>query len=87
METTTVCSSYLAVTKTLLITNSLQLGQFQWEGNNFADTADNVHFAIEGDGEVPVLRADLSNLEGATASVDVNLAERIVNSDGAFVFQ
>ncbi|KAI9369821.1 Cyanovirin-N [Aspergillus egyptiacus] len=62
-------------------------GSFEWDGENFSETAEDVEFAIEGDGEVPVLRAMLRNEEGEMVPADVNLAERVVNEDGAFVFQ
>ncbi|GIK02110.1 hypothetical protein Aspvir_006153 [Aspergillus viridinutans] len=62
-------------------------GHFQWEGVNFSECAENVHFAIEGGGEVPVLRARLANVDGEYQDADVNLSERIENIDGRFVFQ
>ncbi|KAI9038363.1 CVNH domain-containing protein [Aspergillus affinis] len=62
-------------------------GSFEWEGQNFSETAEDVEFAIEGDGEVPVLRATLNNAEGEPVTADINLGERIVNDNGAFVFQ
>ncbi|KAJ4295453.1 hypothetical protein N0V90_007465 [Kalmusia sp. IMI 367209] len=62
-------------------------GSFFWDGENFADSASDVHFAIEGDGEVPVLRATLLNEEGEKGiQRDLNLAERISNNDGNFSF-
>ena len=62
------------------------IGHFQWDGVNFADSAENVHFAIEGGGEVPVLRATLTNEDGDGEERDLNLSERISNNDGQFVF-
>ncbi|KAE8381077.1 CVNH domain-containing protein [Aspergillus bertholletiae] len=62
-------------------------GHFQWDGHNFSETARGVHFAIEGGGQVPVLRAELRDEEGNWESRDVNLAERIINENGHFVFQ
>ncbi|KAB8215586.1 Cyanovirin-N [Aspergillus novoparasiticus] len=61
-------------------------GHFQWDGENFSQTAEDVHFAIEGDEEVPVLRAVLLNGEGEPVESNVNLSERINNDNGAFVF-
>lgn len=61
-------------------------GHFQWEGVNFSDSAQDVHFAIEGGGEVPVLRATLTNENGDGEQRDLNLSERIMNNDGQFVF-
>ncbi|RHZ65667.1 CVNH domain-containing protein [Aspergillus thermomutatus] len=62
-------------------------GHFQWEGVNFSESAEDVHFAIEGGGEVPVLRARLANTEGEYQDADVNLSERVINVDGHFEFQ
>ncbi|KAJ4359497.1 uncharacterized protein N0V89_000052 [Didymosphaeria variabile] len=61
-------------------------GSFFWDGNNFSDTAQDVHFAIEGGGEVPVLRATLLNEDGEGVQRDLNLSERIQNYDGTFSF-
>jgi len=61
-------------------------GQFQWDGENFSHSAQNVSFSIEGGGEVPVLRAELQNMDGEWVAHDVNLAERIENQNGEFVF-
>ncbi|KAF7172648.1 hypothetical protein CNMCM5623_004798 [Aspergillus felis] len=62
-------------------------GHFQWDGVNFSQSAENVHFAIEGGGSVPVLRARLADVDGEYRDADVNLSERIENIDGRFVFQ
>ncbi|KAE8330981.1 Cyanovirin-N [Aspergillus sergii] len=61
-------------------------GHFEWDGENFSHTADDVRFAIEGDGEVPVLRAVLLNGAGESVESNVNLSERINNDNGAFDF-
>ncbi|EAW08478.1 CVNH domain-containing protein [Aspergillus clavatus NRRL 1] len=61
-------------------------GRFQWDGVNFSESAENVHFAIEGGGEVPVLRARLADGEGNWHDADVNLSERVENIDGRFEF-
>ncbi|KAL1301912.1 hypothetical protein AAFC00_006090 [Neodothiora populina] len=61
-------------------------GMFQWDSAGFSQTAQNAHFAIEGGGQVPVLRAELFNEAGEPISRDVNLAERIENHDGQFVY-
>ncbi|KAF2083806.1 Cyanovirin-N [Saccharata proteae CBS 121410] len=63
-----------------------QNGTFHWDGGNFSQSAENVHFAIEGGGQVPVLRANLFNENGEAESRDVNLSERIENHDGRFVY-
>ncbi|KAF8243636.1 Cyanovirin-N [Wilcoxina mikolae CBS 423.85] len=62
-------------------------GRFQWDGEGFSGSAENVRFAIEGGGAVPVLRADLRDSEGNLCAADVNLAERIQNCDGQFTFE
>ena len=64
-----------------------QLGHFEWFGHNFAQTAHGVHFAIEGGGHVPVLRAELTNLQNERVGGDVNLSEHVVNVNGHFEFQ
>jgi hypothetical protein len=46
-----------------------------------------VSLSIEGDGGVPVLRANLDNGEGGEALKDINLGERIGNNDGQFHFE
>ncbi|KAL5606511.1 uncharacterized protein BROUX77_003704 [Berkeleyomyces rouxiae] len=62
-------------------------GHFEWDGENFSGTAENIHFSIEGGGEVPVLRATLFNCEGQPTDADVNLSERITNDNGHFKFE
>ncbi|KAE8152430.1 Cyanovirin-N [Aspergillus avenaceus] len=62
-------------------------GSFEWDGTDFSETADDVSFEIEGDGEVPVLRAKLKNGEGEDVDADVNLSERIINDNGSFSYQ
>lgn len=62
-------------------------GVFEWDGENFSESAEDVEFSIEGDGEVPVLRALLGNGEEETVEADINLSERIVNENGEFVYQ
>jgi hypothetical protein len=64
----------------------LQPGSFQWGGENFSISAEDVQFTIEGDGEVPVLRARLPNSAGELFDADINLSERIVNDNGSFTF-
>ncbi|KAF7118536.1 hypothetical protein CNMCM5793_008066 [Aspergillus hiratsukae] len=62
-------------------------GFFQWDGVNFSQSAEDIRFAIEGGGEVPVLRARLADRDGNYQEADVNLSERIINVDGHFEFQ
>jgi hypothetical protein len=52
---------------------------------DFSGSAENINFNIEGD-NVPILRASLGDGEGGWQDRDVNLAERIGNEGGNFVF-
>ncbi|GJC88971.1 cyanovirin-N [Colletotrichum liriopes] len=61
-------------------------GSFQWDGSGFANSAEDIHFSLEGDDNVPILRARLFNVEGEAIDADVNLSERIGNNDGNFTF-
>ncbi|EUC27741.1 hypothetical protein COCVIDRAFT_99346 [Bipolaris victoriae FI3] len=61
-------------------------GHFVWDGQGFADSADNAHFALEGADNVPVLRATLRDVDGNEETRDINLGERITNEDGHFRF-
>ncbi|KAL0933835.1 cyanovirin-n family protein [Colletotrichum truncatum] len=60
-------------------------GSFEWGGSGFADSAEDIHFSLEGD-NVPILRARLFNVDGEAVDADVNLAERIGNDNGNFSF-
>lgn len=62
------------------------IGRFVWDGENFSDSAENVHFDIEGGADVPVIRAKLPTSDGELVDADLNLGERIDNRDGEFVF-
>lgn len=61
-------------------------GHFCWGGENFQGSASDISFELEGDDEVPVLRAKLANLEGEEIEANINLAERIGNDNGKLVF-
>ncbi|USP78652.1 hypothetical protein yc1106_05926 [Curvularia clavata] len=61
-------------------------GHFVWDGEGFADSAEDIHFTLEGDGSVPVLRATLRDVDGNGETRDINLGERITNEDGNFQF-
>ncbi|EFQ93700.1 hypothetical protein CFE70_001556 [Pyrenophora teres f. teres 0-1] len=61
-------------------------GHFCWDAENFSQSAENIHFALEGDGDVPVLRATLKDAEGNGQERDLNLGERISNENGNFQF-
>ncbi|WYZ35917.1 hypothetical protein EsH8_X_000564 [Colletotrichum jinshuiense] len=60
-------------------------GSFEWGGSGFANSAEDIRFEFEGDGQ-PILRARLFNIEGEAIDADVNLAERIGNDNGHFSF-
>ncbi|PWY94924.1 Cyanovirin-N [Aspergillus sclerotioniger CBS 115572] len=62
-------------------------GRFQWGGENFAETAEEIRFAIEGVDNVPVLRALLRDVDGELHEADVNLAEHITNRNGVLEYQ
>lgn len=53
---------------------------------NFSESAQEIHFSVEGDDAVPVLRATLTNMEGQGIQRDINLGERIQNNNGSFEF-
>ncbi|CAM1510204.1 Fc.00g005390.m01.CDS01 [Cosmosporella sp. VM-42] len=61
-------------------------GSFRWGSAGFADSAFDISFAIEGDDNVPILRAILNNVDGEGVSCDLNLAECIGNDHGVLVF-
>lgn len=52
---------------------------------DFSETAEDVRFHIEGDGE-PILRARLRTHDGEWEDRDINLTERIMNRDGQLCF-
>ncbi|KAL4784582.1 Cyanovirin-N [Aspergillus varians] len=61
-------------------------GHFEWDANDFSSSAEDIELHIEGDDNVPVLRAVLGNSEGETVEANVNLAERLGNDNGSFQF-
>ncbi|RYP09770.1 hypothetical protein DL765_008326 [Monosporascus sp. GIB2] len=61
-------------------------GRFDWSGNGFSQTAEDIRFSIEGGESVPILRARLKNVDGEFCDADLNLSERISNQNGSFVF-
>ncbi|KAJ5222111.1 uncharacterized protein N7469_010998 [Penicillium citrinum] len=61
-------------------------GSFEWGGENFADSAQEIELNTEGDEENPILRAKLGNVEGEEVEADLNLAERIGNDNGTLIF-
>lgn len=68
--------------------NHLHLtGRFLWGGNDFAGSAEDISFAIEGEDNVPVLRARLQNSEGELFDADVNLGEHVTNNNGTLEYQ
>ncbi|CEJ94902.1 Putative Cyanovirin-N [[Torrubiella] hemipterigena] len=60
-------------------------GRFEWGGRDFASSAENITFSIEGGANVPVLRARLGGPDGPR-DADVNLGERISNDNGQLRF-
>lgn len=80
-------ASILLPAREYLMPSNFRIGHFQWGGENFTETAEDVAFSIEGGGQVPVLRAHLKDEEGNLQQADVNLAERIENLNGELVFQ
>ncbi|KAG9196017.1 hypothetical protein G6011_01138 [Alternaria panax] len=62
-------------------------GHFVWDGEGFSHSAEEIHFALEGDGDVPVLRASLRDEDGNLETRDINLGERIINHDGNFHYE
>ncbi|KAH7120405.1 CVNH domain-containing protein [Dactylonectria estremocensis] len=61
-------------------------GSFEWGGENFAESAEDISFELEGDDSSPILRATLNNMEGEGVSCDLNLSERIGNDNGVLIF-
>ncbi|KAJ5165568.1 Cyanovirin-N, partial [Penicillium coprophilum] len=61
-------------------------GHFQWEGGDFQSSADDISLELEGDDNLPILRATLNDVEGEGQAADINLSERIGNDNGRLVF-
>ncbi|KAM5344303.1 hypothetical protein ACJ41O_012840 [Fusarium nematophilum] len=70
-------------------------GSFEWGGesralilpiHDFADSAEDISFDLEGDDSTPILRATLGNLEGEGVESDINLSEHIQNENGEFQY-
>ncbi|KAM7200701.1 Cyanovirin-N [Naviculisporaceae sp. PSN 640] len=62
-------------------------GNFEWGGADFSHSAEDISFSIEGDENVPILRARLTDVEGNSEWRDINLSERITNQNGQFAFE
>lgn len=62
-------------------------GQFFLGGEGYIRSCSDVTVGMEGGGNAPVLRAQLKTPSGAWLSANVNLAERIKNINGHFVFE
>jgi hypothetical protein len=62
-------------------------GRFDWGSKGFSNSAEDVRFSIEGGSNQPVLRAKLRKEDGSLVDADVNLAERILNQNGCFVWK
>jgi hypothetical protein len=61
-------------------------GSFEWGGQNFSESAEDISFSLEGGDGVPILRAGLRNVDGELVQSDLNLSERNGNNDGSFTF-
>ena len=61
-------------------------GNFVWGSGDFSGSAEEISFSLEGVDSVPILRANLADVEGNFEHRDINLAERIGNDNGNFVF-
>ncbi|KAI5301277.1 hypothetical protein KEM55_006594 [Ascosphaera atra] len=61
-------------------------GVLEWDNRDFAESAHEVEFSIEGEASVPVLRCHCGDGNGGTYSCDKNLAERIANDNGNLVY-
>ncbi|KAL4724742.1 hypothetical protein ACLX1H_008187 [Fusarium chlamydosporum] len=61
-------------------------GAFEWGGEGFSGSAEDISFDIEGADGVPVLRAMLNPVDGDPVEANVNLAECIGNDCGTLVF-
>ncbi|KAK4160248.1 Cyanovirin-N [Cladorrhinum sp. PSN259] len=59
-------------------------GNFQWDGRDFSHSAEGISFSLEGDDNVPILRAGLRDNDGNVQWRDLNLSERLGNSGGSF---
>lgn len=53
---------------------------------DFSGSAEDIELSIEGDDNVPILRAKLNPVDGDPVDADINLAERIGNDGGNLVF-
>ncbi|KAH2909303.1 hypothetical protein KXW25_004166 [Aspergillus fumigatus] len=61
-------------------------GKFVWGGESFADSASQVHLALEwGEGR-PMLHAQLNDWHGSVQSASVNLGECIQNEAGGLEY-
>jgi len=79
-------SGLLVSNESLMTGLRASTGNFEWGGSDFSHSAQNITFSIEGDDNCPILRAELANVEGEYQHRDINLSERIGNSDGQLVF-
>ncbi|KAK4209742.1 Cyanovirin-N [Rhypophila decipiens] len=61
-------------------------GNFEWGGSDFSGSAEEISFSLEGDDSVPILRANLRDVEGNLQHRDLNLSERITNENGNFAY-
>lgn len=70
----------------ILLTARLgNIGQFQWSGENFTNTAEAVSLSVGNSGQ-PILKAKLKDRKQSPRDAEVNLSERIENQNGKWVF-
>lgn len=65
---------------------SIWVGKFVWGGDSFADSAQQVHLALEGGEGKPMLHAQLNDRHGSVQSASVNLGECIQNEAGGLEY-
>lgn len=53
---------------------------------DFAGSAQNISFGLEGDDNAPILHAALVNEDGDAVDANINLSERLGNDNGSFSF-
>ncbi|EFQ99755.1 hypothetical protein MGYG_02769 [Nannizzia gypsea CBS 118893] len=62
-------------------------GHFSWGDRDFSGSASNIRLDFDPPFNLPILRANLIAADGTEVPRDVNLAERITNSDGRLELQ
>jgi hypothetical protein len=75
-----------SLSRTTTDENTYNLGRFDWSGADFAGSAENISFSLEGAANQPILRAALRDGEGNLNNTDLNLEEWLNNNDGQFAW-